>query len=242
MFFLSQLSPLEIKSALDEPFLRLLAPHQNIIVTPPREGDEEHLFTLFSDTTVAACFDVIPIPFLRDHGRAMLDKEKGEADALLDELHTLEKESPGRALKFVGGCPLKYVREVQENGTDAFIGYIRVGRARYNDVFTKEERNARYDENRERPVGDSSIRWDIGVALAPSHQGRGIMTAVVGQLLHSWIIPRMNAQHIVAYTFIENVKSVRVFEKNGFVKVAVIDEGIVVRGEQKSLSMLEWRG
>ena len=46
----------------------------------------------------------------------------------------------------------------------------------------------------------------------------------------------------MAYAFVENLKSVRVFEKNGFTKVVVIqDEEYVVRGERKSLTMLEWR-
>jgi len=68
------------------------------------------------------------------------------------------------------------------------------------------------------------------------------MTLVVHQLLHSWLIPKMNAQYIVTYAFVENLRSVRVFEKNGFTKVAVIqDDEYVVRGERRSLTMLEWR-
>ena len=49
-------------------------------------------------------------------------------------------------------------------------------------------------------------------------------------------------QYIVVYAFVENVKSVRLFEKNGFTKVAVLqDEEYIVRGERRSLTMLEWR-
>lgn len=228
--------------AKTEPFLRLPAPHQKIVITPPREGDDEHLFALFGDTSVAHCFDSIPIPFCRDHSRAMFSQAKAEADGLLDALRTLEKERPGKELNIVGGCPLKHIREVQENGTEVFIGRVWVSRDRYTDVLGKAERRAAVEENNARPVGDSAIRWTIGVALAPSHHGRGIMTLVVHQLLHSWLIPKMNAQYIVTYAFVENLKSVRVFEKNGFTKVAVIqNEEYVVRGERRSLTMLEWR-
>lgn len=160
----SQLSPLEINSATGEPFLRLPAPHQNIIVTPPREGDDGHVFTLFSDTNVADWFSSIPAPFSRDQGRAMLEQAKEVADAVLDELRTLEKESPGRELKVVGGCPLRHLREVHENGTDVFIGYIEVRRNMYKDVLDKTERRVQFEENR-RPTGDSSIRWGIAGAL-----------------------------------------------------------------------------
>ena len=68
------------------------------------------------------------------------------------------------------------------------------------------------------------------------------MTSVVHQLLHSWLVPRMNVRYIVVYAFVENLRSVRVFEKNGFTKVAVLqDEEYIVRGERRSLTMLEWR-
>jgi len=125
----------------------------------------------------------------------------------------------------------------------------------YKDVLDKTERRVQFEENR-RPTGDSSIRWGIAgalflagqarkltqyeVALASSHQGRGIMTTVIGQLLHSWLIPRMNARFIVVFTWVKNQRSARVFEKNGFTKVAVI-EGRVVRGKERSLTVLEWR-
>lgn len=147
----SQLSPLEINSATGEPFLRLPAPHQNIIVTPPREGDDEHLFALFRDTNVADWFSSIPAPFSRDQSRAMLDQAKEVADAVLDELHTLEKESPGKKLKVVDGCPVRHLREVQENGTDVFIGYIEVRRNVYKDVLDETERRAQFEENNKRP-------------------------------------------------------------------------------------------
>lgn len=237
----SWLSPEDISSTAGEPFLRLPAPHQNIVITPPREGDDEHLLTLFGDISVAHCFHTIPIPFCRDHSQAMFSQAKEEADGLLDELRTA-KESPGKQWKVVGGCPLKYIREVQESGADVFIGRIWVGRDQYEDVFGKAERRAAVEENDARPVGDPSIRWTIGVALAPSHQGQGIMTSVVHQLLHSWLVPRMNVRYIVVYAFVENLRSVRVFEKNGFTKVAVLqDEEYIVRGERRSLTMLEWR-
>ena len=84
---------------------------------------------------------------------------------MLDELRTAEKESPsGKQLKVVGGCPLKHIREVQESGTNVFIGRIWVGRDQYEDVFGKAERRAAVEENDARPVGDPSIRWTIGGA------------------------------------------------------------------------------
>lgn len=81
----------------------------------------------------------------------MLDQAKEVADAVLDELHTLEKESPGKKLKVVDGCPVRHLREVQENGTDVFIGYIEVRRNVYKDVLDETERRAQFEENNKRP-------------------------------------------------------------------------------------------
>lgn len=91
----------------------------------------------------------------------MFSQAKAEADGLLD---ALEKERTGKQLKVVGGCPLKHIREVQDNGTEVFIGRIWVSRDRYTDVLGKAERRAAVEENNARPVGDSAIRWTVGGA------------------------------------------------------------------------------
>ena len=41
----------------------------------------------------------------------MFSQAKEEADGLLDELRTVEKESPGKQGKVIGGCPLKDIRK-----------------------------------------------------------------------------------------------------------------------------------
>lgn len=52
--------------------------------------------------------------------------------------------------------------------------------------------------------------------LASSHHGKGIMTSAIRVMMDEWAIPRMNAQHIVATAFIDNIGSQRTFTKNGF--------------------------
>jgi RimJ/RimL family protein N-acetyltransferase len=67
------------------------------------------------------------------------------------------------------------------------------------------------------------------------------MTAAMGLLIGAWAIPRMGACHVVAHPFAGNIGSVRVFEKNGFANKGLFDNGKMVRGERKILTLLEWK-
>lgn len=80
--------------------------------------------------------------------------------------------------------------------------------------------------------------------LSKDYHGRGIMTAVIGTLIESWIIPKMRARIIRTETFVENHGSTRVFEKNGF----VVEECIELKGKSNSsgvkyegLNLLSWK-
>ncbi|KAI6130158.1 hypothetical protein EV401DRAFT_1851464 [Pisolithus croceorrhizus] len=230
---------LRINPATKEPFLRLSSPHENIIITPPRVGDDEHLFTLFSDLRIAAWLYPIPVPFTRAHARAMLREAKDEADALLNEIRSLDTEHMDNYPKFVGGCPVKCVREVRKDGTDVFIGYITVHRGVFADVQGEIECQIVVEENNKKTVGDPSIRWSFRNVLLPSYHGQGIMTAVVSQIVHAWIVPRMNGRYIAVFTISGNIGSDRVLEKNGFVRMAVLE--IAIRGEKRKVNHMEWR-
>lgn len=79
--------------------------------------------------------------------------------------------------------------------------------------------------------------------VAGTHHGRGIMTAAVKTLMQGWMIPRMGARKIRAETFIGNIGSTRVFEKNGYVLESIISGEVVTNcGEKYSgHNILWWR-
>lgn len=66
------------------------------------------------------------------------------------------------------------------------------------------------------------------------------MSDAVYTMLHDWIIPRMNAQKVLAEAFIGNVGSIRVFEKNGFKTTMIEENARNVRGCMKGLHTLTW--
>ncbi|KAF9224041.1 hypothetical protein BS17DRAFT_704202 [Gyrodon lividus] len=236
----NQLYPLEVNVTTGEPFLRLLAPHQNIIITPPRDGDEVKMTSILNDTRVVLNFATIPIPYTLEEAQVLLKHSKEQTDAILEDLRAFELEHPTSPPKIVGGCPVRCIREVRGDGTDVYIGNVWVYRGAYEDVLDPMERAKVVEENNRKPAGDSSIRWAFGDYLIPSHHGQGIMSAAIGLILCSWMVPRMGVHHIEAFTFAENIASERVFVKNGFIKVAVIDNGKVVRGERRKLNYLAW--
>lgn len=151
---------LQINPVAKEPSLRLSSPHENIIITPPRVGDDEHL-VLFSDIRIATWLYPISIPFTRAHAQAMLREAKDEADALLNTICSPNTGHTNSHPRFVGGCPAKCIREVRNDGTDVFVGYITVHRGVYVDVPDETKRRTITEENEKKPIDDPSIRWSI---------------------------------------------------------------------------------
>ncbi len=65
-------------------------------------------------------------------------------------------------------------------------------------------------------------RYEIGYGMAPIHQGRGVMTRAIAELL-----PQLRADghdHLTAKTSVDNPGSQRVLEKNGFVRTGTHDD------------------
>ncbi|KIJ65050.1 hypothetical protein HYDPIDRAFT_88753 [Hydnomerulius pinastri MD-312] len=237
----SQLYPLEVNPQTEEPFLRLPAPNDNIILTPPRLTDGKYLGPIINDPQVSVWLEGPPIPYLDEYAPGWLELIKGQSDAIIAELKEEERLNPDGPLKLVGGCPVRHIREVLPDGTDIYLGDIGINRAQLEEVFEPEERRQALEVNNSKAIGDPSIIWTFGDYLAPSHHRRGIMTAAMSTILNSWAIPRMGVRFMTGYTFSGNQGSRRVFEKSGFVWKRTLDSGKVVRGERKTLNYLEWK-
>jgi len=238
-----QLHPLQVNERTGEPFLRLPRPHQNIIITPPRLDDVPAIVHRLSDPRVYKTLESPPFPYKEEHGVFWVKKIKDLSDTLLQELRDAAEQGM-EGLKVVGGCPVRTLREVQEDGTDIFLGDIGPDRCGFPDLDNDEQEQARLvAANNALAVGDQRIIWCIGDYLAASHHGRGIMSAALGTLISSWMIPRMNARLIRAEVFTGNKGSARVFEKNGFVlEKTVENRKVLASGETRlGFDVLWWR-
>ncbi|CAA7268036.1 unnamed protein product [Cyclocybe aegerita] len=120
-----QLFPLEVNPRTQEPFLRLRK-HKNIILTPMRWEDASSLVPLFNDKR----------PYTKltptEDAEERLQKHKPPSDVILQEL----KDAQGsETLKMVNGAPVSYIRELQEDGSDIFLGNIAIGRCFHGELM-----------------------------------------------------------------------------------------------------------
>ncbi|KIJ38427.1 hypothetical protein M422DRAFT_104847, partial [Sphaerobolus stellatus SS14] len=204
---------LQLHEETKEPFLRLPPPHSNIILTPPRVNDEEisAIVSILNVEKVTKWLQGPPFPYKPEHAKYWLEENKQSTDAIIKEI---ESKEPGY---FIGGCPVRILREITEDGREIFLGDCGIDAWGFEEIADQEERKRLVEENSKKEPGDPDKEWSFGDYLAPSHHGKGIMSLTIKTLLDQWIIPRMGAKKINATAFNGNIGSVRVFEKNGFV-------------------------
>lgn len=161
---LRQLHPLKVNPITKEPYLQLPPPHSSIIITPPRLSDAERVLQILNDPRVHMTLQGPPFPYLAEHADFWIGKVKGESDAVLGALQkAAESDGSTAAPIFVGGCPVHNLREVQEDGTDVYLGDVRIDRSfEFEYLRDKVKEEALVKENASRPVGDSEIIWSFG--------------------------------------------------------------------------------
>lgn len=200
----AKLAPLLIDERTGEPYLQLPSPHERIRITPPREADVDSIVQHMNDPRIFEYLASPPHPYSRDDGIKWSQRIRTASQAVFREIET--------GAQFVSGCPVRSIREIQEDGSDVYIGDILIDREN-DDVAWISSSDA---NNSAKSAGDPSILYSIGDYLSPTHHRQGIMSAVLNTVLASWAIPRMNCRRIVATAFIGNVASVGVFKKAGF--------------------------
>ncbi|KAI0639535.1 acyl-CoA N-acyltransferase [Trametes polyzona] len=240
----SQYYPLEFNPKTGEPFLRLPSPHENIVITTPRRNDAPTIVSYMNDPALYYWLEGPPHPYTPEHADSWLASLAEGTNAALAELERAQAEHPDEPPVKVSGCPVRTLREVREDGTDIMLGDIALVRERWPDVSNKEEKESLAKPNAERPIGDPEIVWCIGDYIAPSHQGKGIMTAAIKTLLQQWATPRMGVRQIRVETFADNIGSRKVFEKLGFKyeKTVPLENRFIPSGRQiEAMDILWWR-
>jgi len=148
---------LQVNPTTGEVFLRLPAPHENIIITPPRDSDAADIIAILNDPRVYNSLVGTPLPYQHHHAVEWLGRMKSKSDKVLEDLRE------GKTV--VDGCPVQHIREVQPDGTELYLGDLSVPRNGWLEVEDKDLRARMAKENLEKPVGDPSIVWTIGGVL-----------------------------------------------------------------------------
>jgi len=226
---------LEYNATTGEPFLRLPAPFSNIIITPVRMSDVAPSVEIMNDPFVFKWMGR-STPYTAKRAEAWLTKVKAQTDAAVEELHGATEPHD------VSACPVRHIREEQADGKDVYIGDVRLVRSGWPEVLDTEERARHVAENDARAAGDPEIAWQVGYYLAPSHHGRGLMTAAVKTIITQFGIPWMKTKRIRSSAFEGNHGSLEVLQKNGFVMVDTLVDHIQVGEEKRTLHLMEWSG
>ncbi|KAJ7708904.1 GNAT domain-containing protein [Mycena rosella] len=229
------MNALEFNAATGEPFLRLPAPFTNIIITPPPMSDVEPSIAILNNPAVGIWMGPMGAgpAYTASKAEQWLTKVKAETDIVMQEVRSATSGP-------FSGCPVRHIREVREDGTDVFIGDLGFARSSWTEVLDADEKARLAAENNARAVGDPDIVWHVGYYLAPSHQGRGVMTAAVKTIITQWGIPYMGAKCIRSSAFEGNPGSIKVLEKNGFVITDTLVEHVDMGKAKKwTLCLLE---
>lgn len=169
---MAHLQPLHVNPATNEPYLRLPSPLDKIIITPPRLTDAHRLVEIFSDPRVYTQLEAPPFPYRLSDADSWLEHITKEADVSLREIKEAwdnrKSSDDDASLPFVGTCPVRYVREVMDDGTDVLLGEIALHRCEYPDKKRDlAERASAIQANADLTIGDPAIAWCMGGMWAP---------------------------------------------------------------------------
>ncbi|KAG6856447.1 hypothetical protein H0H87_004412 [Tephrocybe sp. NHM501043] len=236
---MNQLLPLEVNPNTGEPFLRLPPPRGNIIITPPRLHDVDAVVAALNDPKIYRWMTGPPLPYQPEHGLAWLSEQMEEAEKILRYLEA--PLNPGEPFpRLATGCPVRIIREVNEDGTDTYLGYLGIYPSERKEILDAATRAGVLIKDAQKGAGDPSIVWDMADYVIPERQGQGIMTAAMSALIQNWAIPRLNAQKIQASVLEGNIASIKVLEKAGFKLRGKICNYEEIQGVLKGTQWLEW--
>lgn len=142
--------PFKFDPATGEYYLPIPSPHSNLRLTPYRPDSDPDLQVLyFNDPRVYQNLCGPPFPYLREHADAWNARAHARSQELFEAIR--------RGDKYVDGCPLRAIREVQEDGSQVLIGDLSVDR-RADDVSWLAEDEK---DNGTKSSGDPTIAWSI---------------------------------------------------------------------------------
>ncbi|KAF4302011.1 hypothetical protein GTA08_BOTSDO06173 [Botryosphaeria dothidea] len=239
--------------ANNEPYLQLPPPHSQFRLTPTRETDAPVVIAAMNDPSVYMNFIATPCPYLQQDWNAWFPILSNVTCKAVAELREVEEWKRGGMVgerKWVGaGQPFPAIRETDpETGEERFLGEVAIRRATFRQVKDEAEKKEMEERNLARKAGDPEIEWEMGFWLAPSAQGRGVMTVVLRALLNTFFVGYMNVQRLRGGYLEHNVGSKRVLEKCGFVYerkladfVEINEKKIGVKGKKANAVDMIWR-
>lgn len=164
----------------NEPYLRLPAPHTNIILTPGRLSQADQTCTalvqILNDPLVYPWLEGPPYPYLHSHGVEWVEKECAANAETLSDLrrehqgsNTSSRAESQPQTRYHDIFPFSNIREVVSRDADGnplqdvLIGDVSLRRySFYEYPYGSAERAEAQRVNNELPAGDGRIVWGLG--------------------------------------------------------------------------------
>ena len=154
----------------NSPFIRLPAPHQNIIITPSRYSDGDAVIEVLSDPRVYMNLAGPPFPYGQkewDDWFAILEKASKDALSEWREVQKTRKEG-GEGRRWTNGVPVTAIRDVDPvTGEQKFIGSIDATRTNFTFHGAHDENQRKQEENDALEAGNPDIDWGVGCESCP---------------------------------------------------------------------------
>ncbi|KXN84571.1 hypothetical protein AN958_12319 [Leucoagaricus sp. SymC.cos] len=235
---MERLSPFEINPNTREPFIRLRK-HPNVIITPPRETDIPNVIPPLNDERVHIWLGSCPFPYATEHAKNWITKIKNNCDSGLKELteSLRAKNDGGDGSITLTHSPVRFLREIQEDGTEIFLGDIGITRCPDTTLLGSPKHDTA--TNSALPVLHPDVVWTLGFWVMPSHHGRGIMSDAIDTVIHDLAKPLLGAFHFSAHIFSGNEASNRTVIKNGFALTRSITNYGVIKGTMRDINTFE---
>jgi RimJ/RimL family protein N-acetyltransferase len=148
---------LQYNPTTHEPFIRLRAPFEHIILTPLRQEDASDLIKYLNDPQVFNGL-TLPVPYLSEHATGWIKHVRDTYDELLEQVSAAEADDSA----MVNGIPLSSIRELKADGTEELIGQFDILRCTWSDVKDEKKRKELQDAELSKQVGDPDICWQMG--------------------------------------------------------------------------------
>ena len=146
----SQHEQVHFDQTTGEPYLRLPAPLEDYIITPTRVDDAPALVEILNGPDVAKWLAAIPKPYTLADGEWWVNFTREAEAKWLDQLKELDPASNA----LFGGCPLKCIRHVKEDGTKVLVGNVGVGRCGFSYMEDGQRAKELAEASELSPLGD----------------------------------------------------------------------------------------
>jgi hypothetical protein len=102
-----------------------------------------------------------------EHAIDWITRIKGVTDKVWSQIQDSDSSSSPPVFEW---CPVRVIREVNDDGSQIFLGDCGMDRWGYDDILNKEEHERLSAENAARKAGDEDIVWMIGSKRIPCSQ------------------------------------------------------------------------